>query len=98
LTPRRLYPSSFYNVAMGFPRTPRAGLTRREWTALVGASPLLAQVGSKNPPQAAPAPAPASATPAEAAAKAADEIHKVRQRLTDIEVPMNVEPAFHFSA
>lgn len=70
-------------------------MTRREWTALVGATPLLGQVTSK-PPQGAPAPAPPSATPEEKLKKAYADIRTVSDRLSQLEVPMNVEPAFAF--
>ncbi len=71
-------------------------ITRREWTALVGAAPLLAQVTSQKPPQGAPAPAPASATPQEKLNKAYTDVRTVSGRLSQLEVPMNVEPAFAF--
>jgi hypothetical protein len=70
-------------------------MTRREWTALIGAAPLLGQVTSK-PPQGAPAPAPPSATPEEKLKKAYADIRSVSDRLSHLEVPMNVEPAFAF--
>ena len=71
-------------------------ITRREWTALVGASPLLAQVTSKTPPQGSPLPAPPSATPAQRQQKATADVRQVKDRLAQIEVPMDVEPAFIF--
>jgi hypothetical protein len=70
-------------------------MTRRYWAALVGAAPLLAQVTSK-PPQGAPAPAPPSATPEEKLKKAYADVRKISDHLSQIEVPMNVEPAFAF--
>jgi hypothetical protein len=72
--------------------------TRRKWVALVAAAPALAQVTSKTPPQGAPAPPVSSATPEERAKKALDDIHATSERLSQIEVPMDVEPAFAFSA
>ena len=80
----------------------RAGLriTRREWTAglaaAVGGAPVLAQVTSKAPPVGAPAPAPSSATPEQKLQKAYDDVHQVSVRLSQIEVPMDIEPAFAF--
>ena len=76
-------------------RTSSTRLTRREWTALIGAAPLLGQVTSK-PPQGSPAPAPPSATPEEKLKKAYADIRSVSDRLSQLEVPMNVEPAFAF--
>jgi len=70
-------------------------MTRRQWTAFISATPLLGQVTSK-PPQGAPAPAPASATPEETLKKAYADVREVSDRLSHIEVPMNVEPAFAF--
>jgi hypothetical protein len=70
-------------------------MTRRQWTGLVGTGPLLGQVTSK-PPQGAPAPAPASATPEEKLKKAYSDVREISERLSRIEVPMNVEPAFAF--
>jgi hypothetical protein len=70
-------------------------LTRRQWTALVTAAPLLGQVTSK-PPQGAPAPAPASASPEEKLKKAYADVRDVSDRLSKLEVPMDIEPAFAF--
>ncbi|HEX3684697.1 MAG TPA: hypothetical protein VHU83_19320 [Bryobacteraceae bacterium] len=71
-------------------------ITRRHAAALLGASPLLAQVTPKTPPQAAPVPAPPGATPEQKLQKAFADIHQVSDRLAQIELPMNVEPAFAF--
>jgi hypothetical protein len=60
--------------------------TRRQWAALVGMSPLLAQT---------PPPPPA---PQEKPEKANTDVREASQRLAEIEVPMDVEPAFRFSA
>jgi hypothetical protein len=70
-------------------------MTRRHWTALISATPLFAQVTSK-PPQGAPAPAPSSATPEEKLKKAYADVREISERLSRIDVPMNVEPAFVF--
>jgi hypothetical protein len=70
-------------------------MTRRQWTALVGAAPLVAQVTSK-PPQGAPAPAPASASAEEKLKKAYSDVRGVSHRLSKLEVPMDIEPAFAF--
>ncbi|MBV9157237.1 MAG: hypothetical protein JO097_13320 [Acidobacteriaceae bacterium] len=74
----------------------RARVTRREWIALSTAVPLVAQVTQKVPPQGAPAPAPPAATPEQKLQKAYADVHEVSDRLSKIEVPMNVEPAFAF--
>jgi hypothetical protein len=58
-------------------------ITRRQWTALLAASPLVAQV---------------AATPEQKVEKANADVRKVSQRLAEIEVPMNIEPAFRFTA
>ncbi len=65
--------------------------TRREWTLLLAAAPLTAQVPSPATP--APVPSAGSNLP-----KALDEVRKVSERLSHLEVPMNVEPAFSFQA
>ncbi|MGA8027561.1 MAG: hypothetical protein WB992_10460 [Bryobacteraceae bacterium] len=70
--------------------------TRREWTALICAAPLVGQVTQKTPPQGAPAPAQPAATPEQKLQKAYADVHQVSQRLSEIEVSMNVEPAFAF--
>ncbi len=70
--------------------------TRRQWTALFGAIPLLGQVTSKTPPQGAPVPPQSPATPEQKLQKAYADVHQVSDRLSKIEVPMNVEPAFAF--
>lgn len=70
-------------------------MTRRQWTVFIGAAPLLAQVTSK-PPQGAPAPAPPAATPEEKLKKAYADVREISERLSRIDVPMHVEPAFAF--
>ncbi len=62
------------------------------------ATPLAAQVTSTVPPAGAPAPAKPPATPEERMQKAYADVRKVSDRLTKIEIPMNVEPAFSFRA
>jgi hypothetical protein len=69
--------------------------------ALLTATPLAAQVASppttqKTPPIGAPTPAPPSATPDQKLQKAHDDVHRISDRLSKLEVPMNVEPAFAF--
>jgi hypothetical protein len=59
--------------------------TRRQWAALLGISPLLAQTP--------PAPAPEAKLE-----KANADVREASQRLAEIEVPMDIEPAFRFSA
>jgi hypothetical protein len=70
--------------------------TRRECASLLTAAPLLAQVTQKTPPQGTPAPAPPAATAEQKRQKAFADIHDVSTRLAQMEVPMNVEPAFAF--
>jgi hypothetical protein len=82
--------------------------SRRKLVALMAAAPAIAQVAShqvtsppvtsKIPPQGAPAPAEAPATPEARLKKASDDIHAVSERLAQIEVPMDIEPAFSFRA
>lgn len=76
----------------------RMRLTRRQWTALALASPAIAQVTSKIPPQGAPGPPNPPATPQERVQKAYADIRSASDRLSKVEVPMNVEPAFAFRA
>ena len=82
-------------------RTSSPRITRRRWTVLLGVTTFLApslraQTTSKKPPQGTPAPAPAQATPEAKLQKAYDDVHAISIRLSKIEVPMNVEPAFAF--
>ena len=71
-------------------------VTRRKWAAMLAAAPALAQVSSPVPPQGVPA-APATAlTPEGKLQKALAEVREVSQRLSQIEMPMDVEPAFSF--
>jgi len=73
-------------------------MTRRQVAALLGASPLLAQVTQKIPPQGAPMPAAPNATPEQKLAKALADVREASNRLAQIELPMNIEPAFAFRA
>lgn len=73
-------------------------MTRRQWTALVGAAPLIGQVTSKVPPQGAPASSKPAATPEQKLKKAYDDVRSVSDRLSKIEVAMDIEPAFIFKA
>lgn len=82
-------------------REPTARMSRRRMAALLTATPLAAQVASppatqKTPPLGAPAPAPPSATPDQKLQKAYDDVRQISARLSKLEVPMNVEPAFAF--
>ena len=77
--------------------------TRRKLVALMAAAPAIAQVTSphvtsKLPPQGAPAPPEPLATPEARLKKASGDIHAISERLAQIEVPMDVEPAFSFRA
>jgi hypothetical protein len=71
-------------------------MTRRQLAALLGASPLLAQATQKTPPQAVPTPAPPNATPEQKRQKAMADVHQASSRLAQIELPMDIEPAFAF--
>lgn len=77
-------------------------MTRRQMAVLLGAAPLLAQVPQKTPPQAtapplaSPAPAPPGATPEQKRQKAFTDVHQLSDRLAQIELPMDIEPAFAF--
>jgi hypothetical protein len=82
---------------MNSPRS-RPRLTRRQWTALVSAAPLMGQATSKIPPQGTPAPAPPAATAQQKLQKAHTDVNQIRDRLSKIQVPMNVEPAFTFKS
>ncbi|HEY6988579.1 MAG TPA: hypothetical protein VH369_09360 [Bryobacteraceae bacterium] len=73
-------------------------LTRRQWTALVAAAPLAAQVTSKVPPQGAPAPQQPTASPEQKLQKAHADVRGVSEQLSRIEVSMDIEPAFVFRA
>jgi hypothetical protein len=63
--------------------------SRRQWVVLLGTTPLLAQTAV---PPASPA------TPEQRVEKARSDVREVSDKLAAIEVPMNVEPAFHFRA
>jgi hypothetical protein len=94
-------PSSFYNVGMRFLSAPGSQITRRRLAALLGATPLAAQipvppVTQKTPPVGTPAPSPAAATPEEKLKKANDGVREVSARLAKLEVAMDTEPAFVF--
>jgi hypothetical protein len=75
---------------------------RREWTKRIAgalaAGPTLAQVTQKTPPAGAPAPAPPAATPEQRLQKAYADVHTVSDKLSKMEVPMDIEPAFAFRA
>ncbi|MBV9265692.1 MAG: hypothetical protein JO061_05940 [Acidobacteriaceae bacterium] len=72
-------------------------ITRRQ-LALSGlaATSAIAQVTSPVPPQGTPKPAPPSASPAQKLDKAYDDIRAVSKRLSAIEIPIDIEPAFTF--
>lgn len=66
-----------------------ARFTRREWTAFLGAAPLAVAQAAQ-----------VSATPEQKTSssleKAIADVRSVSDRLSKLEVPMNVEPAFSF--
>ena len=64
-------------------------ITRREWAALFGALPLVGQT---------PVQAPAPAASPEGIEKATADVREVSQRLAEVELPLNIEPAFRFVA
>jgi hypothetical protein len=65
---------------------------------LAAAVPVVAQVTSTVPPHGAPAPPKPPATPEARMQKANDDVRQASERLKQIEVPMDVEPAFSFKA
>jgi ferric-dicitrate binding protein FerR (iron transport regulator) len=77
-------------------------MTRRQWaaglTAVIGAAPAVAQVSSKTPPQRPPAPVHTAVTPEQKLQKAYADVQEIRIRLSQIEVSMDIEPAFAFRA
>jgi hypothetical protein len=77
-------------------------MTRRQWaaglTVAIGAAPAVAQFTSKTPPQGAPAPVQAAVTPQQKLDKAYADVQQIRTRLSQIELPMDIEPAFAFRA
>ncbi len=75
-----------------------ARTTRRQWTALLAAAPLIAQVTSTVPPTGVPAAPIGPASPEQRLQKAYADVRKASERLSKIQVPMNVEPAFSFRA
>jgi hypothetical protein len=77
-------------------RRPSSDITRRQWTALLASVPLAAQVTSKTPPQGAPAPPQSPATPEQKVQKAFADVRQVSDRLSKLDVPMDIEPAFAF--
>jgi hypothetical protein len=86
---------------MRFPSAPESRITRRQAAALIGATPLAAQVPVPPVTQKATtlgtsAPSPAAATPEEKLKKANDAIQKMSARLSNLEVPRDTEPAFVF--
>jgi hypothetical protein len=76
-------------------------MTRRRLAALMGATPLAAQIGSppvtqKTPPVGTPAAVAAARNPDEKLQKAIDGVRETSSRLASLEVPMEIEPAFLF--
>jgi hypothetical protein len=65
-------------------------LSRRQCVALLGTSPLLAQtaVPLSTPP----------AAPEQRVEKAKSDVREISGKLATIELPMDIEPAFHFRA
>lgn len=77
---------------------PTVRITRRQCAALLGAAPLVAQVTSTVPSPGLPAPANGPASPEQRLQKAYADLRQVSERLSKIEMPMNIEPAFSFRA
>ena len=76
----------------------RTRMTRRQWTALIACAPAFAQPPSTVPPQGVPSAAQPPATPEQRLQKATAEVHQASDRLAQIDLPMNIEPAFTFHA
>ncbi len=75
----------------------RPCLTRRQLAFLVGAVPLTARAASASPRSAAAQPQQtASLTPVDPRLKAQDDVRKNSDRLRQIELDTDVEPAFVF--
>lgn len=74
---------------MAFRRKISAGLTRRQWGTLLAVAPLVAEASAQ---------VPAPGLPAQSSAKANADLQQTRQRLTEIILPMSVEPSFRFIA
>ena len=84
-----------YNLPMKPRDAHTRRMTRRQLTALLGVSPLLAQVESKVPPKGVPVVPPAP-TPEARMEKANAAVHAISDRLSKIDVPIALEPAFAF--
>lgn len=77
---------------------PAGRITRRQCAALLGAAPLVAQVTSTVPPKGLPAPSSGPDSPEQRLQKAYADIRQVSERLSKIEMPIDIEPAFSFRA
>lgn len=93
--------AGFYNDRMRSLSAPGSRITRRRLAALLGATPLAAQIPTppvtqKTPPLGTPAPSPTASSPDEKLKKANDGIRKVSARLAQLELPIDTEPAFVF--
>jgi hypothetical protein len=88
----------FNNSSRKSSLTSASSFTRREWSALLVIAPAAAQVSSTGPPAGSPAPSKSPATPQERAQKALSDIREGSGRLSKLEVPMDIEPAFSFRA
>ena len=77
-------------------------LNRREWAkraaGFLAVASASAQVTQKVPPSGTPEPTASPATPEQRLQKAYADIRTVSDRLSKIEVPMDVEPRFAFRA
>ena len=63
---------------------------------MASAIPSIAQVGTTTPPQGSPKPPEAPADAEARLQKAVGEVRKASDQLAQIQVPMDVEPAFSF--
>ena len=90
--------SGFYNVPMSLRRTSLPGITRRQWSAGLMVAPLAAQVKSDHPFLDVPLPVQPPETPGQRLIKSYEDVRQSSERLSQIEVPMNLEPAFSFRA
>jgi hypothetical protein len=86
-------PALSYNVRMGS----RSRMTRRQWTVLLGAAPLAATSMAGQAPAHALGNEPPDKQD-DASKKPSARQRSTSEKLSKIEVPMDLEPAFSFKA
>ena len=82
----------------------RGPITRRNWATIIATAPAFflpvllagAQPPATVPPEGVPAAPSAALTPQQKLQKAYADVHQASMRLSQIEIPMDVEPAFSF--